>query len=126
MRTIKLIKNTIPVLASMLLGDFGLNSLAVLAQSDSTPTPVSEVQPLTTVEGTAADLSNLETKNNQTGSWGMGGQNYPNSDQSSYQITTESENDLIIFEQNQEDQELDKLNHGDVPSQGATVPVSRF
>jgi hypothetical protein len=56
----------------------------------------------------------------------MGGQNYPNSDQSSYQITTESGNDLIIFEQNQEDQELDKLNHGDVPSQGATVPVSRF
>lgn len=126
MKTTKLIKTTIPVFAGMLFLDLGLNSLSVLAQSDSTVIPVSEVQPLTPVEGTAADLSNLETQNNQTGSWGMGGENYPNSNQSSYQIKTESGNSLIIFEQNQEDQELHKLNHGDVPSQGATVPVSRF
>lgn len=115
------------ILASVLLLNLGLNSASVLAQTETQPIPVTEVEQLTTVEGSAADLANLDGINNQTDSWSVGGENYPSNDTPTYQMTTESNDSLIIFEQNQpKPYEWEKQNHGDVPSQGGTVPLSRF
>lgn len=123
MNTIKLV----PVLTGVLLLNLGLTSLSVVAQTETNPIPVTEVEPLNPKEGSAADLVDLETRSNQTESWGIGGENYPSNDSPSYQMRTESKDGLIIFEQNQpKPYEWEKQNHGDVPSQSGTIPVSRF
>ncbi|TVQ45398.1 MAG: hypothetical protein EA365_08155 [Gloeocapsa sp. DLM2.Bin57] len=115
------------ILASVLLLNLGLNSVPVLAQTETQPIPVTEVEELKPVEGSAADLANLDGINNQTDSWSVGGDNYPNNEAPTYQMRTESKDSLIIFEQNQPNPyEWEKQNHGDVPSQGGTVPLSRF
>lgn len=122
--------NTIKVvltLTNVLLINLGLTSISVVAQTEANPIPVTNVEPLNPVEGSAADLANLDNRSNETESWGIGGENYPSSEPPTYQMRTESKDGLIIFEQNQpKPYEWEKQNHGDVPSQGGSIPLSRF
>jgi hypothetical protein len=121
MNTSKIIQITLPVLTTVLL------SVSALAQSESKPIPVNEVQPPTPANGSAADLEDLETKSTLTGSWNIGGGEYPDSSTTPYRQGKPEANDIpVIFQQSESGQQWQNDNRGDTRNQGAKVPVSQF